>query len=179
MKKLRNSNILKGKCPECRSTMVAEDGVVRCTQDALIEYAKDFRLWDLLDEDKRTHVLSNQSNIIYDMYQRWSHVNTSGDRPQYCCTYNPNEDFNPMTQSEMILPDPMQQLVAEHFLERDLTPDEYYGQIKVPLLNENGEKYIGQIEQLVFPRDYMTRKKYNAEENPELFRVIFNWNEEE
>lgn len=159
--------------------MTLEDGIIRCSQDALPEYAKLFNSWQPLGDQGIENELRKQSQKIYDMYKRWTYVNTSGDRTQYCCTYNPSVEFNPMTQSEVILPDPVQQKIAEHLLKRELTEDEYYGIVKVPLINENGERYYGQIQQLVFPRDYGGKSKSKKYMKPnQKFPVIIDWDEE-
>lgn len=156
-----NPNKLKGSCPECGSTLTAEDGVITCTQDLLnSEYPSIFRGLDALSGVTRDKAVDNLTFKLYDMYKRWNFIDpTSGERTQFCCTYNPNLEFNPMTKAEMILPDPIQTKLAERILGRDLEFDEYYGIVKVPLLNEDGEKYWGTVEQLVFPRDYKTEYK--------------------
>ena len=165
----------QGKCPECGSTLVIDAGQIICTQDLLeTEYPKVFREWDTLPQWKLVQLEEQVSFKVYDMYQRWKIIDEKGNRPEFCCTYNPNIEFNPMTQSEMILPDTFQVMIAEKRLKRPLTPDEYYGIVKVPLINESGEKYQGQIDQLVFPRDFTTKGKRQGDEKIE-FRVVFDY----
>lgn len=164
---------IQGKCPECGSTLVVDSGEIQCTQDLLVsEYPNLFRQWDELSEKKRELTLSQVSFKVYDMYKRWSAIDDKGNRPQFCCTYNPNIEFNPMTQSEQILPDPVQVKISETILGRGLTEGEYYGIIRVPLINENGIRYFGQIDQLVFPRDYMTKPVKKREEDIEFTRIF-------
>lgn len=164
---------IQGKCPECGSTLVVDSGEIICTQDLLVsEYPNLFKEWDKLPVNKKDLILSQVSHRVYDMYQRWNYIDDKGNRTQFCCTYNPNVEFNPMTQSEQILPDPVQVKISETILGRGLTEEEYYGIIKVPLINENGIRYFGQIDQLVFPRDYMTRPRKKHEEEVEFSRIF-------
>lgn len=174
----QNPNKIKGSCPECGSTLVAEDGVITCTQDLLQnEYPSIFRKLDKLSPDNLKKKVDSLSHKLYDMYKRWDYIDPdSGERTQFCCTYNPNIEFNPMTKSETVLPDPVQTKIAEHILGRPLEFEEYYGEVKVPLLNEQGEKYWGTVEQLVFPRDYKTESKDMViKTDYTLMPVIFRW----
>jgi len=174
----KNPNKLRAKCPECGSSLKCEDGHIFCTQDLFdTEYSELFSEWDKLPQDKLEKTLDSVSYKVYDMYNRWNHIDSeSGERTQFCCTYDPQETFNPMTKSETILPDPAQTQIAEAILKRQLTVEEYYGQHRVPLLDDNGERYYGQIHQLVFPRDYSPEgKDMVIKTDFEPIPVVFKW----
>lgn len=176
MKKTRNKIKTKGTCPECGSTLTIEDGVIACSEDMLVEYEKDFQSWQALPAETLKSKVNQLSFKMYDMYGRWNYVNEDGRRSQYCCTYNPNIEFSPMTKAEMILPDPAQQRIAEAILKRQLRLTEYYGEEIVPLLDDYGNRYYGKIEQMVFPRDFKPKYKdmvVKTDYSPTP--VIFNW----
>ena len=176
MKKTRNIIKTKGACPECGSTLTIEDGVIACSEDMLVEYEKDFQSWQSLSADTLKTKIDNLNFKMYDMYKRWDYVNTDGRRTQYCCTYNPNIDFSPMTKAEMVLPDPAQQMIAETILKRQLKPSEYYGEELVPLLDEYGNCYEGKIQQMVFPRDFKPKYKDMIDKTDySPTPVIFYW----
>jgi hypothetical protein len=81
-----------------------------------------------------------------------------------------------MTKAEMVLPDPAQTKIAEAILKRRLTYDEYYGQHRVPLLDDNGNMYYGQVNQLVYPRDYTVEYKDMIDKTDySEMPVIFKW----
>jgi hypothetical protein len=168
----------KIKCPECGSHMTVDDGYMECTQNLLqTNYPEIFEEWDKLDSGKLQLMLDNVSYQVYDMYSRWKVVcPETGERTEFCCTYNPNLEFNPMTKNEMILPDPAQTKIAEAILGRKLTHDEYYGLSKVPLLSEKGLKNYRNIAQYVFPRDYIPKyKDMVVKTDFEATPVIFKW----
>lgn len=172
---MSNSHTKKhiGRCPECGSGLTVSDGAIVCTQDMLPEYEKEFKEWQNLSEEALHKKVAGLSFKIYDMYGRWKFKDEMGNRTQYCCTYNPSIEFNPMTQSETILPDPVQQKIAERILKRKLTEKEYYGLQKVPLLNEDGEVFWGQIQQLVYPKDYTSKITINYTDGEMVPK--FNW----
>ena len=178
MKKTRNNKKTHGRCPECGSTLIHDEGHFKCTQDALPDYAEQFQSWGNLEGDQLKTKLSQLPFKMYDMFSRWLHQDDFGNRTQYCCTYDPNLEFNPMTKSETVLPDPAQQMIAEAILKRELTFDEYYGQHKVPILDEEGQPQERQIEQLVFPRDYKPKYKdmiVKTDFTPTP--IIFDWDD--
>jgi hypothetical protein len=178
MKKQRNSQKTKGVCPECGSSIVIDDGVLKCSQSALEDYANEFQQWQTLTGTELDKKVQSLSFKMYDMYHRWVYVNPYGERTQFCCTYNPNLEFSPMTKAEMILPDPAQQMIAETILKRPLTPEEYYGEEQVPLLSDYGSLYTGQIEQMVFPRDFKPKYKDMIDKTDYTpTPVIFNWDD--
>lgn len=174
----KNTRKVKVPCPECGSNLEVEDGYIYCTQHLFENhYPELFQDFDASPEDKLKDKLAAHSFKVYDIYQRWKFIDPeTGERTQFCCTYNPNVEFNPMTQSETVLPDPAQTKIAETLLKRELTVDEYFGNIKVPLISEKGLKYYGQVTQMVYPRDFISkykegRVKTDFSETP----VIFTW----
>jgi hypothetical protein len=179
-KRTKNTRKQRTPCPECGSSLSVEDGHIYCTQNLFeTEYPNMFMKWDGLSASELRTAIENSPFKTYDMYERWKFIDPeTGVRTQFCCTYDPNKEFNPMTQSETILPDPAQTRIAETLLKRPLTIDEYYGTVKVPLISEKGLRYYGQVNQLVFPREYITKYKdpkmrTDFSDTP----VIFTWKE--
>jgi hypothetical protein len=179
-KSTKNTRKQRTPCPECGSPLNVEYGHISCTQSMFdVDYPTVFNLWDTLSPEDLETAIQNSPFRTYDMYQRWKFIDpVSGERTQFCCTYDPNKEFNPMTKSETILPDPAQTKIAQTILKRDLTEEEYYGIVKVPLITQKGLKYYGQVTQLVFPRDYITKyKDFKMKTDFSETPVVFTWTE--
>ena len=165
---------LSYKCPECGSTLIMEYGYIKCTKDLIKhEYLHLFTAWDLLGEEEIEDKIRVASKITQEMHRRWL-----AGKEAFDCWHNQNEDFNPMTQYKNILPDPMQQKISEYILERELEFDEYYGNKKVPLLDEKGVVYWGFIDQLQFPKDVQPTSRCKFDNTTVgMLPIVFKWDD--
>jgi len=167
----KNPNTYTGKCPECSSTIKLIEGVFKCTEDRLEGFAQMFREWERSGKQVLIEA-SKHSNMVKDLAECWVKVEPDGSRPYYYCTFNPNQVFNPMTENKTFIGDPIQQYIAEQLLGRALYEDEKRGYRKVPLINQDGEKYVGAIDQLEYPKDFTPEyidklKKIDLEKLPQ------------
>lgn len=149
------------RCPECGSTLEALDGFIRCTGDLLQSvYPILFRELDCMSERQQTERLMCHTKVIKVMYDRWQYRDPiTKDRPQFCCHYDPNKKFNPISDGNIRIADPAQVKIAEKILGRKLTEDEYFGDVEIPLINMQGRQYMGTVYSCLYPRDFYPQFK--------------------
>jgi hypothetical protein len=169
----KNPNNISSKCPECGSTVKPLEGTLKCTQDKLNLYDEEFRKWKIAGEGYVKKQLQACGSIIREMYDRWDYLDDKGNRPSFQCFYEPVKDFNPMTEAKVYLPDPIQQKIAETILGRTLTEEEYRGEHRVPLINQNGEPTYDRIQQLVYPYDFISLKDMTDKTDYTKMPVVF------
>ena len=175
MRKNKNPNRVSFTCPNCGSAISVDDGYFKCSQSLLPTYDLTFREWQAKGDDHTKKMYEFSHSALKNMYDSWKQVDEHGNRPMFFCDYEPMKQFNPMTQSKVWMPDPIQQRIAETILDRKLNDFEYAGVRPVPLLDEEGKFMYTTIKQLQYPKDFTSLKdmvdKTDFEEMPVLFNL--------
>ena len=163
-------------CPECGSQLLSIEGVVTCSQNVYDEYTELFINWDSFPKLRLGAVRKEQIKLL-DLYEKWQNVDDYGNRPSFCCEYDPLIKFDICYQTRCTAGDPVQLYIAERLINRKLNYEEFNGIVDVPLINELGIVYWGKIDQLQFPTDFYSRikpKKAIMGIQPDL-EPIFRW----
>lgn len=157
-------------CTECKSTIVEEDGIIKCSEDKYGEYGRIFSGWDQMSATRLRSELYAASKFMQDTYRTWQYIDDNGNRPAFGCTFNSQANFSISSQTKTYMADPIQVVIAERLLGRPLTPSERIGRgdspkdeqavgVEVPLISETGTLYWGFISQIQFPNDVYSRIK--------------------
>jgi len=157
-------------CTECKSTMIEENGILKCSEDKFPGYANIFKGWDLMSATRLRSELYAASKFVQDMYVNWKYMDDNGNRPAFGCTFNSLARFSISSQSKTYMADPIQVVIAERLLGRPLSNSERIGRgdsekdeapvgVEVPLISEKGTLYWGFINQIQFPSDVYSRIK--------------------
>lgn len=147
MTKTRNKDNV---CPHCLSKLIDDDGIMACKGDKLQVWTKDFKRYKNMDaaEKKKFLISFSDSERFVELYEKWSFVDEHGNRPNFTCGYT-NQIFNPVPETRITLPDPMQVGQIERKLKRELTEEELIGHKPIFI---NGK--LVKLNMMVFPDDF-------------------------
>lgn len=137
-------------CPYCLSKLLNEDGRMVCTGNKLKIWEKQFIEYAKMPIEERNEFMTNfaESEKFEELYNKWSHVDRNGDRPNFTCGYT-DKVFSSLPDNRILIPDPLQVRRCERALKRPLTEEELAGEVDLII---NGTAV--ELEFMTFPDDF-------------------------
>ena len=113
-------------------------------------WESEFQRYKNMDSIEKKEFLISIADTeqFVDLYSKWSHIDSDGNRPNFTCGYT-NQIFSAVPDNRISLPDPLQIKGIERSLKRSLTPEELSGEADIVI---NGK--VIQLKAVVFPDDF-------------------------
>jgi len=137
-------------CPHCMSKLLDNNGVMECTGSRLTVWVEDFKRYEKMKSNEKQKFLISfsDSERFTELFSRWSHVDSTGNRPNFTCGYT-SQIFSSLPDNRVLMPDPMQVKRLETSLNRKLTEEEITGNTPVEI---DGIEVA--LDMMVFPDDF-------------------------
>lgn len=116
-------------CPNCLSRIELDSfNSYKCSGDRLVQWHKEFEVFESLDDSKKLQFLKNISfdSMFLELYDRWIYSKRNPEEP-FDCGFT-NQIFLPIPSCSITIPDPAQVKRIEKKLRRKLTEEEIFGE---------------------------------------------------